>query len=193
MLRLPETQAILKQFPWGRLEKDGTFNEDIARARFNVYGSSNMGFWSQRDGPISHADERLPDGVPLQLKARYAMLKKVYTHIDGIDLLRKGHLGDQDGWKLEMELIPFRTFSSLWTPPRLASKATIVDWESWYKWRRLPLESPAALLMTFPMSVYWLLVHVLQVTTPQAGDPDHRKDLTVHMLGVECEMNFLPM
>lgn len=55
------------------------------------------------------------------------------------------------------------------------------------------MESPAALSMTFPVSIYWLLVHVLHVTTPQDGKPDHQKDLVVLMSGPECEMNCLPM
>jgi hypothetical protein len=45
MEKLPETQAVLKMFPvWGRLEKDGTFSFDLARARFGVLGGIGFGY-----------------------------------------------------------------------------------------------------------------------------------------------------
>jgi hypothetical protein len=69
----------------------------------------------------------------------------------------------------------------------------VKDWKSWYEWRRLPLESPAALLMHFPLTVYWLLVDTLKVTSPQAGSTEERKSLVVHYIGAETELNFLPM
>lgn len=44
MLHLPYTQAVVKQFPWGRIEPDGTFNLSVAKARFNVFGGTGTGF-----------------------------------------------------------------------------------------------------------------------------------------------------
>ena len=48
MERIPHLRQILIQFqPWGRIEKDGTFAELIARARYDVLGGEGYGFWSE--------------------------------------------------------------------------------------------------------------------------------------------------
>jgi hypothetical protein len=197
MLRVPEVTAILLQFPWGRLEKDGAFQIDIARGRFKVLGANGFGYWSHRGGPVAH----LPTGSIAESIAKQgsagnlvAQMAKSFDYLDGTVLLEAQYPSDRDGWKLEPELIPFLKFSSLWAPPRLATKAEIKDWDSWYAWRRLPKESPAALLMDFPMSIYWLLVNTLRVADPKAGSPDgSRIKLNVQYIGAEGELNFLPL
>ncbi|KAJ6583784.1 hypothetical protein B0H10DRAFT_2168122 [Mycena sp. CBHHK59/15] len=180
MLRKPEFSAILLQFPWGRLEKDGTFCVDVARGRFKVLGSEGFGFWSHRGGPVTHLlsgsveEAIVRGGTHGQIVAEMA---KVFNYLDGTALLEPKHLTDRDGWKLEPELIPFLIFSSLWSPPRLASK-----------------ESPAALLMHYPMSIYWLLVDTLQVVDPKTGSAEGaRVQLNVQYIGAEVELNFLPL
>lgn len=192
MLRNPAVQAILTQFPWGRIEKDGSFSRNVVRGRFGVLGSTGFGFWAHRGGPLPH----LP-GAPADQRKVPAYMRdyiKHFDYLDGTTLLEKKHLSDRDGWKLEPELIPFREFSTLWTPPRLATKAEIKDWDSWYRWRNLPKESPAALLMSFPLSVYWLLVDTLQVADPKAGSSGgERIKLNLQYIGAETELNFLPL
>ena len=183
----------MAQFPWGRVEKCGSFSEDHARGRFKVLGGTGFGFWSHQDGTLPHdldgADQRT-----ISPEARMRAMMEMNEHLEGADLLGAKHLTDRDGWMLEPELIPFHHFSSMWEPPRLASKVEIKDWDAWYKWRRLPKESPAALLMAFPMSVYWLLTEVLKVADPKKGSSDQEPvPLTVHLIGAEQELNFLPL
>ncbi|KAJ7187875.1 hypothetical protein C8R46DRAFT_1052911, partial [Mycena filopes] len=183
MLRTPAFTAVLSQFPWGRVEKDMSFWLSA--------------YWSHRGGPIAH----LPAGTlaeELQPKGNFApmvqQLLKAFDYLDGSALLETQHSNDRDSWKLEPELIPFLNFSSLWSPPRLATKVEIKDWDSWYSWRRLPKESPAALLLHYVMSVYWLLVDTLHVANPKAGKPDcPRVQLNIHYIGAEVELNFLPL
>ncbi|KAJ6594279.1 hypothetical protein B0H19DRAFT_56543 [Mycena capillaripes] len=197
MLRASAFTAILLQFPWGRLEKDGTFSADLARARYKVLGSTGFGYWSHRGGPLAHLST---GSIPEELFKQGTMGKmaeqmaSAFNHLDGSALLETQHPTDRDGWKLEPELIPFLKFSSLWASPRLATKAEVKDWASWYLWRRLPMESPAALLLNFPMSVYWLLVDTLRVANPKAGSLDHpRIELNIQYIGAEVELNFLPL
>ena len=196
MQRHPEFRALLLQFPWGRFEKDGSFVDDIARGCFKVLGGTEASFWSESGGPLPHLpttgkDQRTPDNILHRMYREY--LIKTLAHLDGAALLESRHLSDRDGWRLDPELVPFHHFSSLWEPPRLATKAEIKDWDEWYKWRRLTKESPAALLMTFPLSVYWILVEALKV-----ADPKRRATrgvtipLVVHYIGAEKELNFLP-
>lgn len=121
-----------------------------------------------------------------------------FHHLDGYDLLHhKRHLTDEQGWKLKPELIPYRDMANLAAErkPSLVTdfKGGVKDWDSWYKWRRLPKESPAALLMSFPLSVYHLLVNTLQVASPTSARPNERRSLTVYLLGAEVELNFIPL
>jgi hypothetical protein len=110
----------------------------------------------------------------------------------GYMLLSNQVLADETGWKLEKRLIPRLVFE-LGTEPELASKADIVDWDSWYKWRNLPKESPAALLLHYPLTVYQLLVNVLHVTGPTRNSSESRQALNVHYIGAEVELNMLPL
>lgn len=74
------------------------------------------------------------------------------------------------------------------------TKVEVKDWDSWYRWRRLPKESPAALLMTFPVSVYWMLAEVLKIADPKKGTVEGEFiPLVVHYIGAEAELNFLPL
>ncbi|KAJ7187876.1 hypothetical protein C8R46DRAFT_1052918 [Mycena filopes] len=199
MLRTPAFTAVLLQFPWGRVEKDKTFSVDLVRGRFKVLGAKGFGYWSHRGGPVAHLPGDTP-GEALRPKGKdkftpiVEQLVKTFEYLDGSALLETQHANDRDSWKLEPELIPFLNFSSLWSPPRLATKVEIKDWDSWYSWRRLPKESPAVLLLHYVMSVYWLLVDTLHVANPKAGKPDcPRVQLNIHYIGAEVELNFLPL
>ncbi|KAI0036075.1 hypothetical protein K488DRAFT_36038, partial [Vararia minispora EC-137] len=187
MQRAPAVCAVLALFPWGRLESDGTFNAHIARARFGVLGGTGTGFWSARGGPAPHRNEHE------RLRAGFG-----FEHLDGHDLLcASGHLSDEEGWRLPPALIPYRDFSGAGmtrVPPLVTGLVDGVhDWASWYAWRGLPFGSPAALLMHYPLTVYHLLTSVLGVIDPRAGKGDKTRKVCVHLLGVEVELNFLPI
>ena len=55
------------------------------------------------------------------------------------------------------------------------------------------MKSPAALLMDYRLSAYWLITHTLGLTDCTAGTVDKRVPLDVHVLGAEVELNFLPL
>lgn len=189
-------QAITKSFPWGRLESDGSFSFDIARGRFGVLGASGYGYWSHRGGPVPHQDLGVAEifgSTPYA--AEYLKIIESFDHLDGKDLLGKKHLSNEEGWKLPPKLIPYRNPTSPAARPELVAdyRDPVVDWDSWYRWRKLPKESPAALLMDFPLSVYQMVVNCLEVTSPKAGRPNKRVPLHIHLLGVEVELNFLPL
>ncbi|TCD60364.1 hypothetical protein EIP91_010311 [Steccherinum ochraceum] len=193
MKRLPDVQAIVQQFPWGRIESDGSFNKDIARGRFNVLGKDNVGFWSHRGGPIPHQDNG-PDRRESLKNSDEMKWLSIFDHLDGKDLLKSNHLSDEDGWRLPAKLIPFRDFPSAEKRPVLVAEfgEPVKDWDSWYRWRKLSKESPAALIMDFPMSAYQLVVKCLEVTNATKGTASKRVPLHIEMLGVEVELNFLP-
>ncbi|KDR71612.1 hypothetical protein GALMADRAFT_74898 [Galerina marginata CBS 339.88] len=195
MERIPQTQALVKSFPWGRLESDDSMNFDIARGRFGVLGGPGFGYWSHRSGHIPHSEPSALDISDAPYVADIRKHWKSSAYLDGKDLLKGKHVSDKEGWKLPSNLIPYRNFFSPSNRPELVTEFEegVVDWESWYRWRKLTKDSPAALLMNYPLSVYQMLVNCLEVASPKAGRPDKRIPLHVHLLGVEVELNYLPL
>ncbi|KAI6045000.1 hypothetical protein EDC04DRAFT_2560098 [Pisolithus marmoratus] len=189
MEKVPLVQAILKQFPWGRIEKDGTFADEFILAYYGVLGHEGFGYWSIPGGNKPHMDNSDTCGPGGDGLLRVGP-QDGYQH--GYQLLRDKHLDEKEGWKLEDRLIPKLHFEA-GREPVIASSANVVDWKSWYSWRNLPLESPAALLMHYPLTVYQLLVHVLRITHPSRNSAERRQSLNVHYLGPEVELNMLPL
>jgi len=187
MEKVALVQALLKQFPWGRIETDDTFAEPLVRAYYNVLGARGFGYWSTPGGNkphLPHPSHSHPSNA-LQVDG-----VEGYEH--GYMLLSDKMLTDETGWKLEKRFIPRLTFEP-GTEPEIALKVNITDWDSWYKWRNIPKESPAALLMHYPLSVYQLLVHVLHIAGPNRNSPGSRQALSVHYVGAEIELNMLPL
>lgn len=190
MEKLPQTQAIAKAFPWGRLESDGTFSFDIARGRFGVLGGSGYGYWSHC-GSVSQSE-----GYGSDIGGSRKLANN-FEHLDGKDLIGKNHLSEEEGWKLPSNLIPYLNLLSPSVRPELVTKFNeqggIIGWDSWYRWRKLSKESPVALLINFPLSVYQMVVNCLGVTSSNAGRPDKHVNLTLHLLDADVELNFLPL
>jgi hypothetical protein len=188
MLRVPEVRAILGLFPWGKLESDGTFSESIIHAYFGVLGAQGHGYWSKACGSAPHQTQPSTRGhhdSPFRINP-------VENYQDGYLLLLDRHLDDKAGWKLEDKFIPELHFEPE-CEPLIGSSANVVDWKSWYQWRSLPLDSPAALLMHYPLTVYHLLVNVLKVASPSRGSSESRQTLDIHYLGAEVELYMLPL
>ncbi|KAJ7457457.1 hypothetical protein FB451DRAFT_1353730 [Mycena latifolia] len=162
----PQMRAIAQQFPWARLQKDGTFSFETLRASRNLLGTgAEFGWWTEQPCCLS---------------------KETYTF--GFLLLDEQHLRDRAGWKLSDKETPWLDFSFGGKPPKPV--AFEQNWASYYKWCGLPIESPAALLLHWPLTVYRLLTIAGIVPAPLS---ETRRQLTVHMLGIEREMDFLPI
>ncbi|KAG6910469.1 hypothetical protein DXG01_010394 [Tephrocybe rancida] len=159
--------AIAKQFPWAKPQKDGTYGFMIFRASCNLLGSGReFGWWTQE--PCCGD------------KSRY---------ISGFHLLEEEHLSDSAGWILPPAQTPWLDFTFGLGKPPTSPPPTEHSWSEYYQWRGLPLSSPAALLLHWPLSVYRLL-HLLGFA---AQRPPKRRFLTVYLLGIETEVNFLPI
>ncbi|KAJ7210802.1 hypothetical protein GGX14DRAFT_565402 [Mycena pura] len=197
-----EVQTLIKSFPWGRVEPDGTFYHDCALARFNVLGGDGFGFWSQSGWGLFEEEEE-DEFLKIHLQQCPAWGEKwkrdkekraLVTFIDGQDLLKEAHLNDADGWKLPASLTVRRCFppSAEELPPsRLCS--LIRTWDEWHSWRGVSKSSPASLLMHFPLSIYWMIVNTLKLTCITSVEPNNRPRLTIHYIGAEKELNFVPI
>jgi hypothetical protein len=162
----PQMRAIAQQFPWARIQSDGTFSFVTLRASRSLLGcGGDFGWWTEKPCCAK--------GTP---------------YLYGFLLLERQHLRERAGWNLSDKEIPWLDFSLGGKPPKLPSFEQ--NWLSYYEWRGLPIESPAVLLLHWPLTVYRLL-HILGLAP--ASPPEKRRKLLVHMLGVEKEVDFLPM
>lgn len=196
-MEFSEFQTILKQFPWARINKSGAFNFELALAMHHLLGSGpNFGWWAMEEPDTS------------------LTLAKVFAHGRlptsnwGSILLSNKYFDEESGWKLPANEIPWLTFSQGREAPSFPPVFEH-NWASYYKWRGLPLKSPAALLLHWPLSVYRLLYLLGFVSSEEGGGK--RRKLNIHQLGVEVrssvlfwntrltnyqfqiELNFLPM
>ena len=69
--------------------------------------------------------------------------------------------------------------------------ARLTSWEEYYKLRKIPLESPVALLLTFPLTVYHAIVEYGEVPCTVARLLD--RALRLHLVGAEKELNFIDL
>lgn len=66
----------------------------------------------------------------------------------------------------------------------------ISSWTEYYQLRHIPHSSPIALLMTYPLTLYYAIVQYGIVPCTIAYQIEHRP-LRIHIVGVEKELNFL--
>ncbi|KAK6160119.1 hypothetical protein DH2020_003500 [Rehmannia glutinosa] len=83
-----------------------------------------------------------------------------------------------DCWNLPSELCPCKGPSSPIPPKRLTT------WKDYYEWRCIPLYSPAALLLHWPLTIYW----AIQLATGESLLPEISNELRIHYLGPEKEL-----
>lgn len=154
MERISATRGIVSQFPWGRVEADGTHALDFTRAMHGVLGGVGFGYWSDSNGGsphLSNASVRGTGNYPGNLPSNIYKIDKVYR--PGYMLLDEDHLDHKKAWMLEDGFIPMLSFKR-GKQPELASKTTVLDWDSWYKWRGIPKGSPAAILMAVRSTLF---------------------------------------
>jgi zinc finger MYND domain-containing protein 15 len=76
-------------------------------------------------------------------------------------------------------------------PQNALGFARLLSWTDYYALRRLSIDSPAALLLTFPLTMYYAIAEYGEVPCTVArllGRP-----LRIHLVGVEKELNFLDL
>ena len=66
----------------------------------------------------------------------------------------------------------------------------VSSWTEYYQLRQIPRTSPIALLMTYPLTLYYSIVTYGAVPCTIAYQIEHRA-LRIHIVGVEKELNFL--
>ncbi|TDL16733.1 hypothetical protein BD410DRAFT_822787 [Rickenella mellea] len=170
MKEAPEIRAVLFQFPWGKVESDGSLFIDFALAQRDLLGKGNkFGYWTQGDfTPSASRNSSSGDW--------------------GIALLSETHFTEKAGWKLPSDEIPTLAFEN--RQPLASPRSFEHNWKSYYEWRGLPLSSPAAVLLHWPLTIYRLL-SILGLVPEEV--PVNRKKLVLYYIGVEKELDLLPV
>ncbi|XP_073059323.1 uncharacterized protein [Primulina eburnea] len=60
----------------------------------------------------------------------------------------------------------------------------LTSWKEYYEWRCIPLDSPAAVLLHWPLTIYW----AVQLVTLESMNSETSNELRIHYLGPEKEM-----
>ncbi|KAL6303860.1 hypothetical protein BKA93DRAFT_734251 [Sparassis latifolia] len=199
MKRIPYFTSVLRQFPWARIEPDGTCSHDVLKARLGVLGSGiSFGYWSVPGGLQPHDDSTASRGEPDSEAKKLLRVRRTEGYVHGDVLRDEAWPTDVDMWKIKDKvdangsLVPRLFFSDEFMPPVRVERGQVYDWKSWYEWRGLSMASPASLLMDYPMTVYHLLTDILHVVNDDAT-VEKRQALEVHYIGAEVELNFLPL
>ncbi|XP_064950397.1 uncharacterized protein LOC103975863 isoform X1 [Musa acuminata AAA Group] len=82
-----------------------------------------------------------------------------------------------DNWSLPSSLCPC-------AEPKSQLSSCLSCWEDYYQWRCLPLDSPVALLLHWPLTVY----HCFQLLAAQGSISEVKDELNIHYLGPEKEL-----
>ncbi|XP_009605575.1 uncharacterized protein [Nicotiana tomentosiformis] len=85
-----------------------------------------------------------------------------------------------EGWNLSSTLCPCREPSTVL--PELLS-----GWKEYYEWRCIPLYSPVAVLLHWPLTLYWAIKLAVQGNLI----PEISNELRIHYLGPEKELHQL--
>ncbi|PAN13933.1 hypothetical protein GQ55_2G361900 [Panicum hallii var. hallii] len=97
--------------------------------------------------------------------------------ICGSDVASAKDLSIAAEWNLQSSLCPC-------TEPENPVPAVLASWEDYYQWRSLPLHSPVAVLLHWPLTLY----HCLQLYRLQTSKYDGQDTLCIHYLGPEKEL-----
>ncbi|KAM7251925.1 hypothetical protein ACFE04_023808 [Oxalis oulophora] len=84
------------------------------------------------------------------------------------------------GWDLESLLCPCRE-------PVSAMSKCLNTWEDYYEWRGIPLHSPVAILLQWPLTIY----HATQFAGLRSSGYEICDELYIHYLGPEKELSQL--
>ncbi|TDL23630.1 hypothetical protein BD410DRAFT_143033 [Rickenella mellea] len=161
MEEAPAMNAILRQFPWGRMKLKGLFQFQMFLASRNLLGDApSFAYWQDTCKPYY-----------------------------GGRLLEEKYLCAEEGWKLPLDEIPNLTFHHRKPPARCPPSSQMQDWKSYHEWRGLPMTSPAALILQLPLTIYRLL-HLLGMT-PDAHADKRRRSMAVYYLCAANEVDYL--
>ncbi|KAJ7918507.1 hypothetical protein B0H13DRAFT_2435766 [Mycena leptocephala] len=165
-------KTILKQFPWTDIGYDahGNFYDTLVLVPLGLLGTSRakVGYWAIN----VRGDERVGNTEAYEAPWR--------------------PLSEYEGWRLPAAQIPSLGLHDSDACPSFPPTFE-ETWSSYYQWRGLPMTSPAAILLQWPMSVYACLKELGIEPCVPVPVPGPRRKLTVFYVGARDEIAFIPV
>ncbi|KAF7360128.1 Zinc finger MYND domain-containing protein 15 [Mycena venus] len=164
-------KTILKQFPWTDIGYDshGDFQDQIVLLSFSLLGTSRakVGYWAMN----VRGDAQLASAEAFDAPWRL--------------------LSEDEGWRLPKAQIPSLKLHDS-DAARPSFPPTFKEtWNGYYQWRGLPMTSPAAILLQWPMTVYACLKELGFEPCFPVSEP--RRKLKVFYVGARDEITFIPL
>jgi hypothetical protein len=145
-------------------------------ARKGLLGQANVGFWAMPNysgGPYMEAGGKDPSGF-----------------MNGQMLLDPSFPSLTVGWAGNLKDCEFPSFDPPESPP---PSEGIRNWEEYLQYRNLSTTSIAPLLLTHVLTVYQMLFHDLEFLATTTNGKKKKKKRSVYLLGVEVELNQIPL
>ncbi|KAL5003901.1 hypothetical protein ScPMuIL_017357 [Solemya velum] len=124
---------------------------------------------------------------------RHGVYKQGFWRRECTDWIQPGHPvrfgdlpNDGDGVVLPVEMTVLDESPSLPVP-------VLADWESYFRYRGLRLDSPIAILLQFPLTLYHIIQHCLPNSYSSWWETVDESELRIDILGVEKEVEMLQL
>jgi len=148
--------------------ESGAFFMTEFLARKKLLGGHEVGFWAMQDS----------GGLPYQEAKR-----DVHGFLNGQMLLDESFPTLAKGWTASLRPKEYPTSDA---PSRPIPKDGLTSWEDYVRIRSIKRTSIAPLLLTNVLTVYHMIFHKLKLQ-------EKKKKLCVYLLGVEVELNQIPL
>ncbi|KAJ0815428.1 putative Zinc finger, MYND-type [Helianthus annuus] len=121
-----------------------------------------------------------------KVETRCSFLDKLGIHRAGIwicecscgsSVFSLDHFRSEKGWRLSSRLCPCKE-------PLSILKKQLCSWSDYYEWRGIPLDSPVALLLHWPLTIY----QAIQLAFAKQSTIETTDELCIHYLGPEREL-----
>ncbi|XP_053426335.1 zinc finger MYND domain-containing protein 15 isoform X2 [Nycticebus coucang] len=97
-----------------------------------------------------------------------------------------GHLLSEDPYQLLQGEGPALMPPVPLDPPR----SLFGSWQDYYTWRGLSLDSPMAVLLTYPLTVYYVITHLVPQSFPELNI-QNKQSLKIHVIEAEKEFDLV--
>jgi len=148
--------------------QDGSFFDAEFKARRGILGRLDVGLWAQ---PCTN-------GAPYMTSEADAS-----GFQNGQMLLSESFPTLKQGWKV----LPEYEYPSMNRPKLPLPKGGVHCWKEYCQWRDIKTTSIAPLLLTNILTIYHMILHDLNLTN------HNKKTITIYLLGVETELNYIPI
>ncbi|XP_012092020.1 zinc finger MYND domain-containing protein 15 isoform X2 [Jatropha curcas] len=151
-----------------RLEQQMNRTDDLYDFPFTFTQEATLEVFEKRESRCSFLSKRGIHRLGMWMCECHCWVSSV-----SFDCLRS----EDEGWNLSSHLCPCRA-------PAAPMPKHLSSWMDYYEWRCIPLHSPVAFLLHWPLTIY----HAAQVSSARSLNVESCNELCIHYLGPEKEL-----